>query len=73
MQAFWVPQWLQTSSSSRSGEISALMMKWRTARSSLPFRLRPASILPTALRPGQPRRSRSPQTGEFYFGAFGEC
>ena len=35
------------------------------------FRSRPASILPTAL--AESRRSRSPQTAEFYFGAFGKC
>ena len=56
---FSIFQWLRVSSSSRSGEISALMMQYRTDRSCLPFRSRTASILPTALRPGQSCRSCS--------------
>ena len=40
--------------------------------STLSFHSRIASILPTALRPGQPCRSRSPQTGEFTLALIGE-
>ena len=50
---FSILQWFRVSSGSRSGGISALMMRVRTARSVLPFSSRTASILPMALRPGQ--------------------